>query len=195
MVRRMQQPSAPGFDRPGRQIRRVRGFLQEPERSPAARRPGARCQGEHHLDRIGAARSGPMRSRNWSASTASWCPADSARRGVEGMLHAIRYAREYKVPYFGICLGMQTMVIEFARNVCGLHASQLHRIRSGHARPRDLQAARAEGRRRAGRHHAPGRVSLSAGREQLRAPGLRQRAKSASGTAIATNSTANTRPC
>ena len=36
------------------------------------------------------------------------------------MLIAIRYAREKKVPYFGICLGMQTACIEFARNVCGL---------------------------------------------------------------------------
>ncbi len=36
------------------------------------------------------------------------------------MLKAIRYARENKVPYFGICLGMQTACIEFARNVCGL---------------------------------------------------------------------------
>jgi CTP synthase len=36
------------------------------------------------------------------------------------MLIAIRYARERKVPYFGICLGMQTACIEFARNVCGL---------------------------------------------------------------------------
>lgn len=47
-------------------------------------------------------------------------PGGFGKRGVEGMLHAIRYARETKVPYFGICLGMQTMVIEFARNVCGL---------------------------------------------------------------------------
>jgi CTP synthase len=47
-------------------------------------------------------------------------PGGFGRRGVEGMLHAIRFARECKVPYFGICLGMQTMVIEFARNVCGL---------------------------------------------------------------------------
>jgi CTP synthase len=47
-------------------------------------------------------------------------PGGFGRRGVEGMLHSIRYAREFKVPYFGICLGMQTMVIEFARNVCGL---------------------------------------------------------------------------
>jgi CTP synthase len=36
------------------------------------------------------------------------------------MLNAIRYAREKQVPYFGICLGMQTACIEFARNVCGL---------------------------------------------------------------------------
>jgi CTP synthase len=51
-------------------------------------------------------------------------PGGFGRRGVEGMLHSIRFAREFKVPYFGICLGMQTMVIEFARNVCGLpHAN------------------------------------------------------------------------
>jgi CTP synthase len=47
-------------------------------------------------------------------------PGGFGKRGVEGMINAIRYAREKKVPYFGICLGMQTMVIEFARNVCGL---------------------------------------------------------------------------
>lgn len=47
-------------------------------------------------------------------------PGGFGRRGIEGMLNAICFAREQKVPYFGICLGMQTMVIEFARNVCGL---------------------------------------------------------------------------
>jgi CTP synthase len=47
-------------------------------------------------------------------------PGGFGKRGIEGMLQAIRYAREKKVPYFGICLGMQTLVIEFARNVCGL---------------------------------------------------------------------------
>jgi CTP synthase len=47
-------------------------------------------------------------------------PGGFGKRGIEGMIHAIRFAREHKVPYFGICLGMQTMVIEFARNVCGL---------------------------------------------------------------------------
>ena len=41
-------------------------------------------------------------------------------RGIEGKLHAIKYIRENKIPFFGICLGMQCSVIEFARNVCGL---------------------------------------------------------------------------
>ena len=47
-------------------------------------------------------------------------PGGFGKRGIEGMICAIRFARENKVPYFGVCLGMQTMVIEYARNVCGL---------------------------------------------------------------------------
>ncbi len=47
-------------------------------------------------------------------------PGGFGKRGIEGMLNAIRYAREKKIPYFGICLGMQTACIEYARNVCGL---------------------------------------------------------------------------
>jgi CTP synthase len=47
-------------------------------------------------------------------------PGGFGSRGVEGKISAIRYAREKKVPFFGICLGMQCAVIEFARNVCGL---------------------------------------------------------------------------
>ncbi|HEX4229691.1 MAG TPA: CTP synthase [Bryobacteraceae bacterium] len=47
-------------------------------------------------------------------------PGGFGKRGITGMLHAIQCAREETIPYFGICLGMQTMVIEFARNVCGL---------------------------------------------------------------------------
>jgi CTP synthase len=47
-------------------------------------------------------------------------PGGFGKRGIEGMLNAIRYARERQVPYFGICLGMQTACIEYARNVCGL---------------------------------------------------------------------------
>jgi CTP synthase len=47
-------------------------------------------------------------------------PGGFGKRGIEGMLNAIRYARESATPYFGICLGMQTACIEYARNVCGL---------------------------------------------------------------------------
>src|SRR5215813_11159097 len=47
-------------------------------------------------------------------------PGGFGKRGIDGMINAIHFARERKVPYFGICLGMQTMVIEYARNVCGL---------------------------------------------------------------------------
>jgi CTP synthase len=50
-------------------------------------------------------------------------PGGFGKRGIEGMLNAIRYAREKKIPYFGICLGMQTACIEFARNVCMLEGA------------------------------------------------------------------------
>ncbi len=47
-------------------------------------------------------------------------PGGFGDRGIEGMIEAIRYARENKVPLFGICLGMQMAVVEFARNVAGM---------------------------------------------------------------------------
>jgi len=47
-------------------------------------------------------------------------PGGFGERGVEGKIEAVRYARENKVPYLGICLGMQVAVIEYARNVAGL---------------------------------------------------------------------------
>ena len=47
-------------------------------------------------------------------------PGGFGMRGVEGKVQAVRFARECEIPYFGICLGMQTAVIEYARNVLGL---------------------------------------------------------------------------
>lgn len=47
-------------------------------------------------------------------------PGGFGNRGIEGKIKAIRYAREHKIPFFGICLGMQCAVIEFARHVCGM---------------------------------------------------------------------------
>jgi CTP synthase len=50
-------------------------------------------------------------------------PGGFGKRGIPGMLRAIEFARIRKVPYFGICLGMQCAVIEYARHVCGLHGA------------------------------------------------------------------------
>jgi CTP synthase len=50
-------------------------------------------------------------------------PGGFGVRGVEGMVEAVRAARERGLPFFGICLGMQTAIIEFARNVCGIDDS------------------------------------------------------------------------
>ncbi|MBV9240492.1 MAG: CTP synthase, partial [Acidobacteria bacterium] len=47
-------------------------------------------------------------------------PGGFGKRGIAGMLRAINYARKSQTPYFGICLGMQTACIEYARNACGL---------------------------------------------------------------------------
>lgn len=50
-------------------------------------------------------------------------PGGFGDRGVEGKIKVVRYAREHKIPFFGICLGMQCAVIEFARNVCGMQGA------------------------------------------------------------------------
>jgi len=50
-------------------------------------------------------------------------PGGFGDRGVEGKINAIQYARENKIPFLGLCLGMQCAVIEFARNVCGLNGA------------------------------------------------------------------------
>ncbi|MFN7951596.1 MAG: CTP synthase [bacterium] len=54
------------------------------------------------------------------AADAILVPGGFGDRGIEGKIEAIRHARESKIPYFGICLGMQLAMIEFGRNVCGL---------------------------------------------------------------------------
>ena len=59
-------------------------------------------------------------------------PVGFGPRGAEGKIRAMRYARENGVPFFGICLGMQCAVIEYARNVCGIAGANSSRVR-----PRD----------------------------------------------------------
>ena len=104
-------------------------------------------------------------SRASSISTPCSCRVASARRGTEGKIKAIRYARESKTPYLGICLGMQLAVIEFARDVVGLNDANSTEFDSGHAEPggrADHRVVRPRGPRReahrrigSGRHDAP----------------------------------------
>ncbi len=115
-----QEPEGRGRDRHRRQVRLLRGLVQEPERGPHPRRLRQRRARGAPLGGGRGARGGERRRRSSPASTASWCPAASARRGTGGMVAAAEYARRTGTPYFGICYGFQWAVTEYARNVCGL---------------------------------------------------------------------------
>ena len=55
-------------------------------------------------------------------------PGGFGESGIEGKLNVIRYARENKIPYFGLCYGMQLLTIEYARNVAGLQGAHTTEI-------------------------------------------------------------------
>ncbi len=59
-------------------------------------------------------------------------PGGFGERGIEGKIQAVRYAREKRIPYLGICLGMQVAVIEYARHKLGLEGGAQHGIRPRH---------------------------------------------------------------
>ena len=91
-------------------------------------------------------------SRAWPASS---CPGGFGHRGIEGKVLAARYAREHRVPYLGLCLGLQCAVIEFARDVVGTDGRQLDRVRHVHRAPGDRPHARPARHGGQGRHDAP----------------------------------------
>jgi len=62
-------------------------------------------------------------------------PGGFGSRGIQGKMMAIRYARENNIPFFGICLGMQCAVMEFARNVCGLEKADSTEFREDTPNP------------------------------------------------------------
>jgi len=74
----------------------------------------------HYLDSEQIEKEGPGQLAGMDAVLV---PGGFGRRGTEGKIAAIRYAREHKVPYLGICLGMQLAVIEYARDVAGLEGA------------------------------------------------------------------------
>ena len=102
-------------------------------------------------------------------------PGGFGSRGVEGKILAARYARTHKVPYLGICLGMQTAVISFARDVLGLADANsgefaLRKPSQGHRlAPRPAGGSAQRG------HHAPGGLPLPPGAGHKAVPGLRRR--------------------
>ncbi len=95
-------------------------------------------------------------------------------RGIEGKIEAIKYARENKVPFLGICLGMQCAVIEFARNVLGMELANSTEMDANSPYPGDRDDGGAEEDREQGRHHAIGRLPLQADRRQQGEGCLRQ---------------------
>lgn len=62
-------------------------------------------------------------------------PGGFGSRGIEGKIQTVRYARENKIPYLGICLGMQVACLEFARNVCGLKKANSTEFEKGTPEP------------------------------------------------------------
>lgn len=81
---------------------------------------GIRHKSKVHIDYIDAESLESGDLSRLEAADAILVPGGFGERGTQGKMNAIRYARENKVPYLGICLGMQLAVIEFARNVAGL---------------------------------------------------------------------------
>ncbi len=62
-------------------------------------------------------------------------PGGFGERGIEGKIQAVRYAREHRVPYLGICLGMQLAIIEYARDVAGLEGAHSTEFNRGSPHP------------------------------------------------------------
>ena len=102
-------------------------------------------------------------------------PGGFGERGIEGMISSVSYAREHRLPYLGLCLGMQVMVIEHARGIAGLE-----RANSSEFDPRsphpviDYHARSARGER-ARRHDAPGQLPVRAVARVEGGGGLRHR--------------------
>ena len=116
-------------------------------------------------------------------------PGGFGKRGISGMIRAIKYARKSGTPYFGICLGMQTACIEFARNVCGLSDADSTEFNAETPFPDYFQAARFGQCRRTRRHDAARRVGLPfEGRIRWRGKFTTAPKKSANGIVTAMNS-------
>ena len=150
----------------------------------------------HYFESQDIERSGPA---GLSSMDAILVPGGFGDRGIEGKIQAIRFARENRIPYLGICLGMQLAIIEYARNVARPEERQQHRIRPRHQSSGDRADHRMAGPRtrpagarreiRLGRQHAPRRAGGAAGAGLSGALDLRQGCRFSNDTGIDMNST------
>ena len=88
-------------------------------------------------------------------------PGGFGSRGIPGKIAAAHYAYTHKIPFFGICLGMQVMTIAHAQHILGLKQSLLRRVRPTYPRPRHSPAPHTRGREKQGRHDATRCLYLS----------------------------------
>ncbi|HRX71642.1 MAG: CTP synthase [Gammaproteobacteria bacterium] len=86
----------------------------------------------HYLDSERIEREGPVALERMDAILV---PGGFGERGIEGKIAAVRFARERRIPYLGICLGMQVAVIEFARHVAGLEGAHSTEFRKDTPHP------------------------------------------------------------
>jgi CTP synthase len=125
---RAREPERDGRHRLRRQVRRPHRVVQVADR--ALNHAGMHTESKvniHYIDSEDIERDG---CGVLAAMDAILVPGGFGKRGTEGKIAAIRYARENKVPYLGICLGMQLAVVEFARDVAGMdgaHSTEFER--------------------------------------------------------------------
>ena len=119
-------------------------------------------------------------------------PGGFGERGIEGKIKAAQYARENKMPYLGLCLGMQIATIEFARNV--LKLAKAHSTEFDPNTPHPVIAMLDEQTQshQQRRHDAAGRAALPVGARHQGGGTLRLVCRSTNATATATNSTTPT---
>ena len=134
LMRRIRHPEAGGDDRRRRQIHRPSGCVQIDLRGPRSCR--LRPLGPVKVKRIEAEE---LETQDPDALLAGvdgiLVPGGFGMRGVEGKVQACRFARDREIPYFGICLGMQCAVIEFARSVLQLSGANSTEFETGRRIP------------------------------------------------------------
>ena len=193
LVQRLKHPDGRRRSRHRRQVRRAARRLPVGARSrsptPASRTASksisAGCT-RRRSRRDAAERAARRRARHHRRPAASAIAAGKARSA------AAQYARTNRIPYLGLCLGMQVMVTEFARNVCGMPGANSTEMDPETPFPVISLLRGADGHRQQGRHHAPRRLPVPARSRVRSRPRPTATTWSANGTATASSSTTPT---